>query len=248
MNRKAPGTRDPLNQRITSEIEANILTGKWPPGFRIPFERELMDIYGCSRMTVNKALSRLAEGGLIERRRRLGSFVAYPGTHSTLLKLPDIQAEIVGGQKTYHYEMISIDRRVGNKDDQARLGGGKRVSVIAILCRHFADGVPFALEDRLISVSSVPEAAIVDFSVTPPSSWLLTHIPWTESEHAISCINADARQARLLDRPEGAACLVVERRTKRNNQVLTHVQQIFDGRNYKLFGTFALSYDAVEPA
>lgn len=216
------------------------MTGKWPPGFKIPFERELMDSYGCSRMTVNRVLSSLAENGLIERRRRLGSFVAYPGTHSTLLKLPDVQAEIISRRSAYHYELLSLRKRVATREDSLRLRGKKKVPVIAITCRHFSDGVPFAVEDRLINTSAVPEASIVDFAVTPPSTWLLTRIPWTESEHRIYCINAGKKFAAQLDVDESAACLVVERRTKRLGDVITHVSQVFNGSSYELLGTYTL--------
>jgi GntR family histidine utilization transcriptional repressor len=64
-----------LYKQIRIDIERRILTGEWPPGHRIPFEHELMSHYGCSRMTVSKALSELAQADLIERRRKAGSFV-----------------------------------------------------------------------------------------------------------------------------------------------------------------------------
>ena len=64
-----------LHQRILADISERIVSGDWPPGHRIPFEHELSAEYQCSRMTVNKALSQLAKSGLIERRRRSGSFV-----------------------------------------------------------------------------------------------------------------------------------------------------------------------------
>ena len=51
----------PLHRRIRSDIAERILSGEWPPGFRIPFEHELMADYDCSRMTVSKALAPLAE-------------------------------------------------------------------------------------------------------------------------------------------------------------------------------------------
>lgn len=238
MTRIETDGRDSLSRRIRADIENNIITGKWPPGFRIPFERELMDSYGCSRMTVNRVLSSLAENGLIERRRRLGSFVASPGTHSTLLKLPDVQAEIVSRRGAYRYELLSLARRVATEEDSLRLRGGKKVPVIAMTCRHFSDGVPFAVEDRLINTAAVPEASAVDFAVTPPGTWLLTRIPWTESEHRIHCINAGKEFAALLDVDESVACLVVERRTKRLDDVVTHVKQVFDGRSYQLSGTY----------
>ena len=46
----------PLHQRIRSEIEGNILSGRWPPGYHLPSEEELTQDFACSRMTMNKVL------------------------------------------------------------------------------------------------------------------------------------------------------------------------------------------------
>ena len=74
-----------LYKQIRLDIERRILTGEWPPGHRIPFEHQLMTRYGCSRMTVSKALSELAQADLIERRRRAGTFVRRPKFLSAVL-------------------------------------------------------------------------------------------------------------------------------------------------------------------
>ena len=50
--------------------------------------------YGCSRMTVSKALSELAQADLIERRRKASTFVRRPTFLSAVLKIADIRAEI----------------------------------------------------------------------------------------------------------------------------------------------------------
>ena len=83
-----------LHERILGDIEGRILTGEWPPGVRIPFEHELSAQYQCSRMTVNKALSELAKAGLIERRRKVGSFVMRAPSRSAVLEIPDVKAEV----------------------------------------------------------------------------------------------------------------------------------------------------------
>jgi GntR family histidine utilization transcriptional repressor len=57
---------------------------------------------------------------------------------------------------------------------------------------------PFALEDRLISLAAVPEAADLDFAEESPGAWLLHHVPWTEAENRISAVGADAAVAELL--------------------------------------------------
>ena len=62
-----------LHAQIRRDIEARIMSGEWKPGDRIPYEHQLMASYGCSRMTVNRALRMLMEVGLIESRRRAGT-------------------------------------------------------------------------------------------------------------------------------------------------------------------------------
>ena len=83
-----------LHQRIVADIEGQIVSGAWPPGHRIPFELDLAEQYGCSRMTVNKALTQLANAGLIERRRKAGSYVAQPRAQSAVLDIHDIRDEV----------------------------------------------------------------------------------------------------------------------------------------------------------
>ena len=51
----------PLLHRIRADLESEIRSGRFKPGDRIPFEHELMKLYGCSRMTVNKVLTELAK-------------------------------------------------------------------------------------------------------------------------------------------------------------------------------------------
>ena len=227
-----------IYRKIRHEIERRILTGEWPPGHRIPFEHQLMARYGCSRMTVSKALSELAQGDLIERRRRAGTFVRRPKFLSAILQIADIRAEITALGRSYGYELINGSRRVANAADRARLRVHKTGKVIAIACRHSADDVPFAIEDRLIDLEAVPEAAIADFATEPPGSWLLRHVPWTEAEHAISAIVADDQAAAALDIAIGAPCLVVERHTWRTARPLTAVRLIYPGESHKLIARF----------
>ena len=227
-----------LYKRIRRDIETRILTGEWPPGHRIPFEHQLMARYGCSRMTVNKALSELAQADLIERRRRAGTFVRRPQHLSAVLKIADIRAEITALGRRYGYELIRSSCRVANAADRARLGVRKTGKVISIACRHSADNVPFAVEDRLIDLEAVPEAATADFAIEPPGSWLLHHVPWTEAEHTISAIVADDRTAAALDIAVGAACLVIERHTWRSARTLTAVRLLYPGDSHRLVARF----------
>ncbi len=183
-------------QRIRSEVEARILSGEWPPGHRIPFEHELTAQYGCSRMTVSKALSELADAGLIERRRKAGSFVRRPLAQSAVLEIRDIAEEVAELGRAYGYQRLR--RAAAGRDARAtreRLGVAAGAPVLALRCRHDADGRPFCLEDRLIHLAAAPEAAAQAFAAASPGAWLIARVPWTAAEHRIRA-EAPGRRAR----------------------------------------------------
>jgi GntR family transcriptional regulator, histidine utilization repressor len=227
-----------LYQRIRNDLEAKILSGAWAPGYRVPFEHELMETYSCSRMTVNKVLSGLADAGLVVRRRRAGSFVSRPRVQSAILQIPDLKAEVEKRGERYGYRLLDLRKRLASAQDRARLGVDGRASVLALRCRHEAEGQPFAIEDRLINLQAVPDAARQDFSVTPPNTWLIGHVPWTEAEHRITACNADKDVAAELQIERDIACLVIERRTWRNGEPITAVRLMHPGHLYDLIARF----------
>jgi GntR family transcriptional regulator, histidine utilization repressor len=227
-----------LHERIRANIEEQILTGVWRPGYRIPYEHELTAQFGCARMTVSKAIASLVNAGLIVRRRRVGSFVAQPRIHSAVLDVPDIQAEITSRAAAYGLTLLSRRRRKPARAQREEVQLAGKGDMLSVRCLHLADGQPFALEDRLISLAAVPSAEEADFSATPPGTWLLDHVPWTEAEHRIAAINADAETAKLLAITDATACLSLERRTWRGDQHVTHVRQIFPGESYDLIARF----------
>lgn len=230
-----------LNHRIRSDIESRILSGEWAPGFRIPYEHELVAQYGCSRMTVNKVLTTLAESGMIERRRRAGSFVARQPPHleQVALEIPDIKVAVTERGHEYGFELLDRQLRHANAAvaEEVRLAGEGRL--LAIRCLHSADGKPLALEHRLINPEAVPETLAVDFSEHAPGSWLLQNATWTRGQHRISAVAATAAEAELLQVPAGTACLVIDRQTWRGEVPITWVRQMFLGDAYDLIARFA---------
>jgi GntR family histidine utilization transcriptional repressor len=225
-----------LHDRIRRDVQKRILSGEWRPGHRIPYEHELMADYGCARMTVNRALSALVQAGLIERRKRAGSFVSAPRFDRAALAIPDIRSEVAALGQAYGLELLHRAERRPTAVDSARLGGAGRI--LALECRHSADGRPHALESRLINLGVVPEAAEADFAVDPPGSWLLEHVPWTEAEHRITAVSADAATAEALDLAEGDACLSLERWTWRGEEGVTYARQLFPGASGALVAHF----------
>lgn len=71
------GMAAPLYEQVLKTIEGQIMSGIYKQGDLLPSEKELIDSMGVSRITVRKALSILADIGLIETSKGRGSVVVF---------------------------------------------------------------------------------------------------------------------------------------------------------------------------
>lgn len=221
-----------IEQRIRTDIEARIHSGAWRPGDRIPFEHELVATYGCSRATVSKALGTLARAGLIERRRKAGSFVAHPQVHSAVLAVPDLAEVITARGEAYRWQQ-TVRRDARDAEDADFPSPALLIEGV-----HYGGGEPFALEHRLIALAIVPDAAAVSFLEEAPGTWLLRHVPWTAAEHHIKAVEASPKEARALGLRARSACLELRRTTWRAHDTVTCVRQLFRGDRFDLIARF----------
>lgn len=66
----------PLYQRVIQDICAQIESGQWRPGDKLPSEHALCERYGVSQITVRRALRELAQAGRVYSHHGLGWFVS----------------------------------------------------------------------------------------------------------------------------------------------------------------------------
>lgn len=230
-----------LHGKILTEIEQNILSGRWPPGFRIPSEMELTEHYACSRMTVNKVLTQLAHAGLLQRKRKAGSFVTQPKTSSAVLDIPDLRQVVQAMGKEYDSQLLSRKQRRSTRDDMQAMRMAGASPVVHVLCLHMAGARPFCLEDRLINLESVPDAEHEMFTEHSPSSWMVSHVPWSSAEHRIRAQAASEEMAQLLKIEPGSPCLVIDRRTWTGQLPITFVRLVYPADLYELDAHFSPS-------
>ncbi len=232
-----------LHQRILSDIEQNILSGRWQPGHRIPSEYELADEYQCSRMTVNKVLTQLARASMVERRRKAGSFVMRSHSRSAVLEIQDIRAEVLALGLPYRYELIGHKKRRSLRADMDALELDKAGLVLELRSLHYAGTLPFCLEYRLINLAAVPQATGEIFKNEPSGAWLVSHVPWTSAEHRIRAGASDAEMASLLKVACGTPCLIIQRRTWTGASPVTFVRLAYPGEDHELVAHFSPTKD-----
>lgn len=67
--------RTPLSDQVIAQLRAQITSGEWPVGSRIPTEAALVDQLGVARNTVREAVRALAHNGLLDIRQGSGTYV-----------------------------------------------------------------------------------------------------------------------------------------------------------------------------
>ncbi|WP_291637314.1 FadR/GntR family transcriptional regulator [Clostridium sp.] len=70
-----PIKQNNISNQVFEQIKAEIASGEWPPGSRIPSENEFVKMFNVSRVTVRNALQRLIALELLEIRQGDGTFV-----------------------------------------------------------------------------------------------------------------------------------------------------------------------------
>ncbi|MGA4539462.1 FadR/GntR family transcriptional regulator [Uniformispora flossi] len=67
--------RAALSEQVAAQLRAQIMSGEWPVGSRIPTEPELVEQLGVARNTVREAVRALAHNGLLDIRQGSGTYV-----------------------------------------------------------------------------------------------------------------------------------------------------------------------------
>ena len=68
----------PLHHQVYLDMKSALDSGEHSVGDRLPPERDLAQLYGCSLITVRRALDELAREGRLQRRQGRGTFVLAP--------------------------------------------------------------------------------------------------------------------------------------------------------------------------
>ncbi|WP_299131961.1 GntR family transcriptional regulator [uncultured Amaricoccus sp.] len=216
---------------IHADLLARITSGAWPPGTAIPREAELAREFDCTRPTVARALAALVEAGLIERRRRAGSRVVERRAREALLRIPLIREEIEATGRAYGYHRLSRRRGTPPSAIRALLGPGP---ALRVTCLHSADGRPYQLEDRWISLATAPGAEAETFLDAGPNDWLVRTVPFSVAEHSLSAAAANEVEAEALAIPVGAPVFVIERATWLDGAAVTFARLTHPGAGFRL--------------
>lgn len=199
-------------QDVQAEALRRIQSRAWPPGSLIPNEAALAQELGCARATVNRALRALAADGWLERRRRAGTRVALSPQRRAQMSVPVLRQEIEELGKTYAHRVLS-----------RRLKGAH----LLIQTLHLAAGAPYAVEDREISLTTLPAARDADFAQISANEWLVQNAPFDHGTMAYSAEPAGEFEVTHLRCTAAAPLMILRRETFSDTGLITRVRMAY---------------------
>ena len=224
MTIKMPPQTLPKAQAIASEVRRRIIDREWRQGHRIPDEADLAVEFGAARATVNKALQLLADEGLLDRRRRAGTRVALDPVRKATLTIPVVREQIESAGMAYSHCVVALRHGPLAPDAARRMKIAPDAPMIHLRAVHSGGGRPFQYDDRWINPRAVPGMDSVDFHHVNANEWLVRNAPYSRADVTFSALNADARDARMLQARPGQALLVLHRTTWNDAGPITTVR------------------------
>ncbi len=197
---------------IRTEVLRRIRARDWPPGALIPGEEALASEFGVARATVNRALTALAEAGVIERKKRAGTRVAELPVRRARLEIPVIRLDVLGRGLAYGFKLLARETAAAPVPVTARLGLGEGTPMLHLETLHLADGRPYVLETRWLNPAVLPDPG-PDFAAISANEWLVTQVSLVAGDIAFTAEAATAREGEVLGVAPGTALLVAERTT-----------------------------------
>jgi GntR family histidine utilization transcriptional repressor len=228
----------PAYEQVKAWIRGHIASGEWRPGDPVPSEAALMQQFGVSRMTVNRALRELAGEGLVHRVQGSGTTVAQLHRISSRLTIRDIHEEVSERGHVHTARVLLAARERADAQVARALGLRAGATVFHTVLIHMENGVPIQYEDRYVNPAAAPQYLDTDFTQVSPTLHLLQHAPLTEASYSIQACLPTADEARQLDIKRGEPCLEMRRRTVSGANVASVARLLYPGSRYSFAGQF----------
>src|SRR3569832_793056 len=166
----------PAYEQVKEWIRGHISSGEWRPGDPVPSEAALMQQFGVSRMTVNRALRELAGEGRGDRVQGSGTRVAQLHLVSSRLSIRDIHEEVAERGHVHTARVLLAAREKAKAGLAKTLGLRTGAAVFHTILVHMENGVPIQYEDRYVNPAAAPDYLETDFTQTLPTLHLLCFV------------------------------------------------------------------------
>lgn len=190
----------PLHHQVYLDLAAALDEGEWRLGDRLPPERQLAERYGCSLITVRRALSELAREGRLVRARGRGTFVRRPPVIRDIAARAGFADEMRARGLEPYAVVVTAQAEPATPGVAAALGIAPGAHVHYLERVRGADGVPYLLEQAHLPVDRFP--GLLDTDYTAASLYEVLDrrygVTIAGTRETISAVIPSTREAALL--------------------------------------------------
>lgn len=216
-------------QTIHNQLMAEISSGLWLAGEKLPSERELSVRFQTTRITVREALLQLEFSGVIYRLNRRGWFVAAPRLLYNPKNSANFNEYACEQGRLPHTELLSVKLRTASETDVAQLQMAQGARLYVLQRRRSLEGQPVLLECIRVNAGLCPD--IDQFNLDRSLTEIMANhydIRISRSRMHMYPTVLDAEQARLLQVMSGApAMFISQSRYDQNNRLVEYTQEIW---------------------
>jgi GntR family transcriptional regulator len=201
----------PLHHQVYLDLKAALDDGEWLAGERLPAERELARRYGCSLITVRRALDELSRERRLERLRGRGTFVTGQRIDRPLNGPLTFSQEIQRQGMDPETRLLAARPVAATAEVAAALQLEPGSPTIYLERLRIASGVPLLLEMVHLPAERFPGLLTRDLEHNSLYEILMTRYgtPVERAREALEPVHIPAREARLLGvKPRSLALLV----------------------------------------
>ena len=202
----------PLHHQVYLDLAASLDAGRWRAGDQLPTERDLAQHYGCSLITIRRALDELVREGRIERTRGRGTFVLHPRLDR------DIASRASFAEEMRQRGLDPETRLVSARPESASVAVASALALepgsptVYLERLRLASGDPYLLEQVHLPAERFPGLLATDLEHGSLYESLSTRYSTqvVRAREALEPVLLRAREARLLGQRRGAPALLIE--------------------------------------
>lgn len=202
----------PLHHQVYLDLLASLDSGRWAAGRQLPTERDLAEHYGCSLITVRRALDELVREGRIERTRGRGTFVLHPRMDRDIAGRASFAEEMRQRGLDPQTRLISARPQSASVSVAAALGIEAGSPILYLERLRLASAEPYLLEQVHLPAERFPGLLSMDLEHSSLYELLSTRYDTqvVRAREALEPVLLRAREARLLEQRRGAPALLIE--------------------------------------
>ena len=145
-------------EQISNEMRKRIKEGTYSIDHPIPDELSLAKEFGCSRMTIKRALDILVMEGLLYRKRGHGTFIVKSGIQGNQVNVVDKENLGLTGllkHKKITSKIIQFDVLFPSEEVAAQLSIDSSTLVYHIIRLRNVEGEPFVIEETFMPTNVI---------------------------------------------------------------------------------------------